>query len=265
MRATADKSAGKPGTGIEAAPDEAPGGAAAKPDRAAAPEAAGLTLDRFLREQERLLAERPADAALQRLVTLLHLAREDWPAAAQAAGRLAPRDDTWRLVAAALESRVGQNAEAAALLEEVRRRWRAAAPLAVRRAALCSRIAGFGDFQAYPPGRAFSAHDPEDGLLVYLEIDHAVLDLLPDGRTRLSLHYDFELLDAAGQAVPTPAWEAYNRDDVRTLAGYVNDVHSKLRLYLPEGLTKGAYTLNVRVTDRIGRKQAAATVELQVR
>lgn len=227
----------------------------------AKPPAARLR-DALLRQLERESAERPNDARLQQQIVLVHLLREDWPAAAQAIQRLEARDDTWRLLAAALESRVGKNPEAAALLEEVRRRWRAAAPLEIRRAVLCQKVVDFGRYLPLPPGRTFAAND---ALVLYLEIDNAVPELAPSGETRLALHYDLELLDPTGQRVATPTWDAYPRDDVRTLTGYINDVCVPYLIYVPEGLRPGTHTLRVTVTDPIGRKQGSATVELPVR
>ncbi len=218
----------------------------------------GTLLEHF--EQE--LARHPEDRGARRRLAALYLADERFPDAAALLENAADADPVFDLARAALWYRLGRNDDAVKKMEDVRLAWRRALPLRIDRPAFC--LAPPRGFDRFTPSES-TAFFPRQNLWVYFEAVHATCAPAGDGRWKVSLRCDYEVLDAQERAVAWPEVKDFARDyDPEPYGTVVNDVCLMLGLRLPAA-PPGAYTLVLRLSDRLEGKTAEARMPFEIR
>lgn len=200
---------------------------------------------------EELVARNPDDRGARRRLAALYLADERYP---EAAGALEPGGDpepVLELAKAALWYRLGRNDDAVKKLEEIRLRWRKTLPPRILRPAFClAPPKGFDRFVSTERAEFF----PQQKVWIYFEVGNATCEPNEDGKYRVSLRCDYEILDEAGKPVPWPEVKDFSRDyDPAPYGTPVNDVCLQLGIVMPKA-PRGKYTMVLRLTDKVENK-----------
>jgi hypothetical protein len=148
-------------------------------------------------------------------------------------------------------------------LEDIHTQLNAWAGLSIKRAALCTRVEGYGRYETFPSYRFLAGRAQE--VIVYTELDHFMQreGTGPDGQTR----YEIEL---------SQRLELYHvADDLNTWNEPADTVHdvsrNRLRDYyltnlvkLPANLGVGRYHLKIVMRDLIGEKVSETIIPIEI-
>ncbi len=148
-------------------------------------------------------------------------------------------------------------------LEQVKHQIDAWAGLSIKRAALCTRVDGYGRYETFPSYRfaAGQAHE----VIVYTELDRFTQreSIGPDGQTRygielsqrLELYHAADDLNTWNRAAETVRDESRNR---------LRDYYLTNRVFLPANLGVGRYHLKIVMRDLIGEKVAETIIPIEI-
>lgn len=148
-------------------------------------------------------------------------------------------------------------------LEQIHTQLNAWAGLSIKRAALCTKVEGYGRYETFPSYRFVAGQAQQ--MIVYTELDHFMQreSTGPDGLTR----YEIEL---------SQRLELYHvADDLNTWNEPADSVHdvsrNRLRDYyltnlvkLPANLGVGRYHLKIVMRDLIGEKVAETIIPIEI-
>lgn len=130
--------------------------------------------------------------------------------------------------------------------------------VSIRRAAFCSNINSFGNIDTFPTAD-FTTGQP---VLVYVEVDNLRADRTNSGTYRSECSAVLEILrDGDEQPVETLRIQKI-ADESTTLR---TDYYQGFELTIPSHLEPGHYSVRVRLTDLVTRRQCDATLEFNVR
>ncbi|MGE0536157.1 MAG: hypothetical protein AB7O68_14345 [Pirellulales bacterium] len=156
------------------------------------------------------------------------------------------------------ESATGPSTQAATALalEAAASKLRDAGPLGLSHLAFCTEVTSFG---VYNPFDA-NIFAPGQEVLLYAEVDGFKAEPVNNGfRTALSSNY--EIVDRQGHPVDVREFgltEEVCRNRRR-------DFFIRYQFHLPTTLDDGAYTLRLNVTDALGHKTSAATINFTIK
>lgn len=153
--------------------------------------------------------------------------------------------------------------EMSAHLEQIKQQVDAWAGLHIRRAALCTRVDGYGRYETFPSYR-FTAGRAQE-VIVYTELERFAQreSTGPDGlprfgvelSQRLELYHVADDLNTWNRAAETVRDESRNR---------LRDYYLTNRVFLPANLGVGRYHLKVVMRDLIGEKMAETIIPIEI-
>lgn len=148
-------------------------------------------------------------------------------------------------------------------LEEIQMQLAAWSGLSITRAALCTRVDGFGRYETFPSYRFLAGREHE--IIVYTELDNFAQEetVGPDGLTRygielsqrLELYLVADDLNTWNRAAETVRDESRNR---------LRDYYLTNRVWLPGNLGVGRYNLKIVMRDVIGEKIAETIIPIEL-
>lgn len=159
----------------------------------------------------------------------------------------------------------GEEADPAALAQRMADRLAATHGVRIREAALCTRVAGFGQFTPVTSTRLLAGRSHR--LFLYTEIERfarrAVTPSEADpSEWAVEISQELNLWHDA----PTPilAWRRAEERVVETFRGPKRDFYLVHPIELPRTLTVGAYVLKVIVRDKVSGAQAEAAIPIHI-
>jgi hypothetical protein len=218
-------------------------------------------------ELERRAREFPRDLASQLDLQLLQLLRGAAAPQMEAIAAL-PREDR-ELLAAVIDAlanlRSNARSEAAMLaaqkarpLVELGDRIRARSDLRVGSMALCTRVDGFGVYQAIDADRLPAGR--EHALVLYCEVENFLPRRLDNGQWETNLTQETVLYDPTGRRV----WSLKPQEARDVCRNQRRDFFLGQRLTIPSSLAPGAYTLRVTLIDQNSNRVAEGTLPLRL-
>ena len=161
------------------------------------------------------------------------------------------------------EGAIVSPAEMSERLEQIKQQVDAWAGLRIRRAALCTRVDGYGRYETFPNYR-FTAGQAQE-VIVYTELERFAQreSTGPDGQPRfgvelsqrLELYHVADDLNTWNRAAETVRDESRNR---------LRDYYLTNRVFLPTNLGVGRYHLKVVMRDLIGEKIAETIIPIEI-
>ena len=151
----------------------------------------------------------------------------------------------------------------ASRLEEIQMQLAAWSGMSITRAALCTRVDGFGRYETFPSYRFLAGREHE--IIVYTELDSFAQEetVGPDGHARygielsqrLELYLVADDLNTWNRAAETVRDESRNR---------LRDYYLTNRVWLPGTLGVGRYNLKIVMRDLIGDKIAETIIPIEI-
>lgn len=148
-------------------------------------------------------------------------------------------------------------------LETIKTQLDAWAGLTIRRAALCTRVDGYGRYETFPSYRFIAGQAQE--VIVYTEVDRFAQRTTtgPDGQARyglelsqrLELYHVADDLNTWNRAAETLRDESRNR---------LRDYYLTNRVWLPSNLGVGRYHLKIVMRDLLGDKVAETILPIEI-
>ena len=161
------------------------------------------------------------------------------------------------------EGAIASPDQVSAQLDEIKQQLDAWSGLAIKRAALCTRVDGYGRYETFPSYRFMAGRDQE--MIVYTELERFAQtestgpDGLPRYRVelsqRLELYHVADDLNTWNRAAETVRDESRNR---------LRDYYLTNRVRLPGNLGVGRYHLKVVMRDLIGEKVAETIIPIEI-
>lgn len=212
---------------------------------------------------ERKLALDPNARELRRQLVHLYLASGDWPRADQHMAMLPVTTFEDRLLAACIAYRIGgpENRTALRMLSEAQRDLADVLPFEFRTAQFCEpHIPKVGQFRALEKAEFV----PAENVCVYLSFDNFALEEIQD-QFQVHLGFEYRILDRGGNTIPWSESARDRKEFQETYRERVRDLCVPLLLTWPRHIGSGDYTLEVTVTDRIGRKSATQRIDFRIK
>lgn len=151
----------------------------------------------------------------------------------------------------------------ASRLEEIQLQLAAWSGMSITRAALCTRVDGFGRYETFPSYRFLAGREHE--IIVYTELDSFAQEetVGPDGHARFGIELSQRLelylvaddLNTWNRAAETVRDESRNR---------LRDYYLTNRVWLPATLGVGRYNLKIVMRDLIGDKIAETIIPIEI-
>ena len=148
-------------------------------------------------------------------------------------------------------------------LEEIQMQLAAWSGMSITRAALCTRVDGFGRYETFPSYRFLAGREHE--IIVYTELDSFAQEetVGPDGHARFGIELSQRLelylvaddLNTWNRAAETVRDESRNR---------LRDYYLTNRVWLPATLGVGRYNLKIVMRDLIGDKIAETIIPIEI-
>jgi len=148
-------------------------------------------------------------------------------------------------------------------LEEIKSQLDAWAGLTIRKAALCTRVDGYGRYETFSSYRFIAGQAHE--VIVYTELDRFMQSLTmgPDGQPRygielsqrLELYHVADDLNTWNRGAETVSDQSRNR---------LRDYYLTNRVFLPANLGVGRYHLKIVMRDLIGEKLAETIIPIEI-
>lgn len=191
-----------------------------------------------------------------------------------AGGRLSPEErESAEVVAMLLGSLLspgaGAGEERAGLLREFSERLSQGLGLTLPNAVLCTRVRGFGKYEAFGANSFLAGRRTR--ALVYVEVEgfeHGRVDTSRLGGLPVEEEWSVELAQTlelyhAGESAML-AWMRPEEVVVETSRNKQRDFYLLTEIELPQTLTVGAYQLKVIVRDRVGERLAEALIPIKI-
>lgn len=198
--------------------------------------------------------QNPEDLSLVRDLAHLLIAKESFEDADRLLQQLND-DDVHSLVLKFIVARwIGDELQAANLLDQAMSKVREKMPLEITDAALCTVIRGFGDYDAFPS----YSFTPGSKVALYIQcVNFPCVRHEATGRYRIALHVGLEILTQSGDRIPWPSWEPQRGHYEKHSLCSVRDLFLSVLLKLPDTMTVGEYILRITVKDPSSTKEAA--------
>jgi len=161
------------------------------------------------------------------------------------------------------EGQIASPDEVSNALETIKTELDAWAGLSIRRAALCTRVEGYGRYETFPSYRFIAGQEQE--VIVYTELERFTQQITmgPDGQPRfgielsqrLELYHVADDLNTWNRAAETLRDESRNR---------LRDYYLTNRVWLPGNLGVGRYHLKIVMRDLLGEKMAETIIPIEI-
>lgn len=148
-------------------------------------------------------------------------------------------------------------------LEQIQEQLNAWAGLSIKKAALCTRVDGYGRYETFPSYRFVAGRAQQ--MIVYTELDHFMQreGTGPDGQTR----YEIELsqrLELYHVADDLNTWNEPADSVLDVSRNRVRDYYLTNLVKLPANLGVGRYHLKIVMRDLIGEKVAETIIPIEI-
>jgi hypothetical protein len=140
-------------------------------------------------------------------------------------------------------------------LQEGMHHLAAASGLDVRNLAFCPQVFSFGNFVEFAP----SEFRPGQEVLLYAEIDHFAVESRPDG-FETELQGSYQIFDGAGRRVAEHVFPP----EKEVCRNRRRDYFVPFRMYLPNRIDPGPYTLQLTVEDLKGQKFGQSSIRFAI-
>lgn len=218
----------------------------------------------LLRAEAALDTASPLDARLLQLLEVVTHPESQWPQPMGAVAGAAPEpqqtdsDAAWKAIATAaslelrdaeLDRRLEQLEAAAAALQQQ-------APLTLKHLTFCQQIDDFGSYVEFDA----DSFAPGQELLLYVELEHFTHREAKQGYV-IEIQGGYEVVDGAGKVVESREFLA----DKQNFRRPRRDYYVPYRLYVPEKIADGDYTLRLTLKDGQSGKTGEGSIALPVR
>lgn len=223
------------------------------------------TIDGLIKTLERRLLDFPRSESTRKELAVLYWLNKQYEKSKELLESvdLSKENPGYKMLLSSLSSELGDNNEAIAALEEIRRDWTNKYPLKLGAPVFCSFISGY-DLYTPIEDPVFS---PGQGIPVYCTLDNFFCEKHKNGKMPLSLKVEIALSTAGGNPTAIELDET-SWDINREYNNFVNDVYIAFTFIIPKRLIPGTYSLKVAVinTDSKGEtKKDEKSAYFQVR
>lgn len=153
--------------------------------------------------------------------------------------------------------------EVSGVLDSIRRDLDARAGLRIARAALCTRVSGFGRYETFPANRFIAGR--AQPVIVYTEVDRFAHreSTGPDGEPRYEIEVS-QRLELYHTADNLNTWNRAAETDRTVSRNRVRDYYLINQVTLPSNLSIGKYHLKVVMRDLVGGHLAETIIPIEI-